>query len=78
MTIRSCLHIEARHTMVPEELATDIAGIIGGLTGKAGGGLDCLLDGISACQDIRGRHEVSGGKLTATGAIGNSRQAGRS
>jgi hypothetical protein len=28
LTIRSCLHIEARHTMVPEELATDIAGTI--------------------------------------------------
>jgi hypothetical protein len=28
MTIRSCLHIEARHTMVPEQLATDIAGTI--------------------------------------------------
>jgi hypothetical protein len=28
MVIRSCLHIEARHTMVPEQLATDIAGTI--------------------------------------------------
>jgi hypothetical protein len=28
LTIRSCLHIEARHTMVPEQLATDIAGTI--------------------------------------------------
>jgi hypothetical protein len=28
MIIRSCLHIEARHTMVPEQLATDIAGTI--------------------------------------------------
>jgi hypothetical protein len=28
MVIRSCLHIEARHTMAPEQLATDIAGTI--------------------------------------------------
>jgi hypothetical protein len=28
LTVRSCLHIEARHTMVPEQLATDIAGTI--------------------------------------------------
>ena len=28
MVIRSCLHIEARHTRVPEQLATDIAGTI--------------------------------------------------
>jgi len=28
MVIRSCVHIEARHTMVPEQLATDIAGTI--------------------------------------------------
>ena len=28
LTIRSCLHIEARHTMVPGQLATDIAGTI--------------------------------------------------
>ena len=28
LTIRSCLHIEVRHTMVPEQLATDIAGTI--------------------------------------------------
>jgi len=28
LTIRSCVHIEARHTMVPEQLATDIAGTI--------------------------------------------------
>ncbi len=28
MIIRSCLHIEARHTTVPEQLATDIAGTI--------------------------------------------------
>ena len=28
MVIRSCVHIEARHTMVPEQLATDLAGTI--------------------------------------------------
>jgi len=28
MVIRSCVHIEARHTRVPEQLATDIAGTI--------------------------------------------------
>ena len=28
MIVRSCLHIEARHTTVPEQLATDIAGTI--------------------------------------------------
>lgn len=28
MIIRSCVHIEARHTTVPEQLATDIAGTI--------------------------------------------------
>jgi len=28
LTIRSSMHIEARHTMVPEQLATDIAGTI--------------------------------------------------
>jgi hypothetical protein len=28
MVIRSCLHIEARHTVVPEQLALDIAGTI--------------------------------------------------
>jgi len=28
LTIRSCVHIEARHTMVPEQLAADIAGTI--------------------------------------------------
>ncbi len=28
IVIRSCVHIEARHTMVPEQLATDIAGTI--------------------------------------------------
>jgi hypothetical protein len=28
MVIRSCIHIEARHTTVPEQLATDIAGTI--------------------------------------------------
>ena len=28
MVIRSCVHIEARHTTVPEQLATDIAGTI--------------------------------------------------
>jgi hypothetical protein len=28
MVIRSCVHIEARHTMVPEQLAADLAGTI--------------------------------------------------
>ena len=28
MVIRSCVHIEARHTKVPEQLATDLAGTI--------------------------------------------------
>jgi hypothetical protein len=28
MVVRSCIHIEARHTTVPEQLATDIAGTI--------------------------------------------------
>ena len=28
MVIRSCVHIEARHTMVPEQLATDLGGTI--------------------------------------------------
>jgi hypothetical protein len=28
MIVRSCIHIEARHTTVPEQLATDIAGTI--------------------------------------------------
>jgi hypothetical protein len=28
MVIRSCVHIEARHTTVPEQLATDLAGTI--------------------------------------------------
>jgi len=29
MVIRSCVHIEARHTQIPEQLARDIAGTIG-------------------------------------------------
>ena len=28
MVIRSCVHIEARHTKVPEQLAADLAGTI--------------------------------------------------